>query len=171
MGHRSGVGAQVNHETHVEVVGEVHHRVGECPPLVIWFDASEEQDVSPIAVGAGPQLDVRPAQTDDPAVLEVHHRSSSPVVEQGVGVKGRHRDEFAVGHEVFHGRRCGVPGVDPALEADDQYGVGQFRGGHEFVHDAHSLAAAAWAASARSCTVSPNPENSWLLRSPIAPPE
>ncbi len=133
MGHRCGIGAEPHGEAHAELDRERGDIGGEGAPADVGLGPHEEQDVAPVGVLAVAQLDGGPREAGVHAVDEVHRRPPGAVVDEGVGVPGRH--ELGLDHlaKVTDRGVGSEAGVDPTVEAEHEDGFVEGGASHDLV--------------------------------------
>ena len=87
-------------------------------PAVVGLRADEDEQVALVEPGPA-QHELGPGQLGQPAVDDLERRPARPIVEQPVGVEGRH-DLAVVGQDPERRRRR-RPGIDPAVEGGEHH--------------------------------------------------
>ncbi len=120
VGRWCGKGAESYDETHVKAARGVGDDVDEIAPVKVGLGSDQEQDVRAVAVAAVTNLNLGPRQFSRDAVDDARERTSGPLVDEVLGVKGR---EYFGGDCLEHRRDRGTrrdARVDPSLETDDE---------------------------------------------------
>jgi hypothetical protein len=124
-GHRDRV--EGHRQPDSQPLQECAGRGGEPPPLQIRFQAGEEQERRPRVVVQRVQPEHRVLVVLPVVLHEGHGRSSGPVVEQLIHVKGRDETVIEAGQQVVGGEAHGPAGIHDPGEGLQQDGSAQLR--------------------------------------------
>src|SRR5665213_928556 len=151
-------GAETNDESHVKAPGGVGDDVDEVAPVKVGLGSDEKEHVRAVTVAAVTQLNLGPGQLGRDAVDDARERAAGALIDEVLGVE---RGEN-LSRDGFEQRRDGGAGgntrVDPALEANHEHGLAEFRVGEKnypvvnfFIHQFSKVC---FAVSASMATVS-----------------
>ena len=121
------VGTHSQHAPNVQFLAQFNNTLCEMLPTRIWLWSGEQQYRFIVCVVSHHDAWSRPIKFGNHAITQLHKRSASAVIHEGIAVKLNEWNCVGLGNQSFHRSSCRGAGINPAGHHGDQDWLLQFR--------------------------------------------